>query len=100
MRYLILFITLALTLNRANSQSITILPDSTRASNFRGIAWISPLKVSDIPNAVLPTPTLPVQGEGTRFMWIPSRSAFRAGTIENRGGNEQTFWDASNVGLY
>ena len=46
-------------------------------------------------------PTAPVSGAGTRLMWIPSRSAFRVGTI---GGNfenfESTFWDAENIGLY
>ncbi|RYU96814.1 hypothetical protein [Emticicia agri] len=39
-------------------------------------------------------PTAPVAGSGTRMMWIPSRSAFRAGTVN---GNA---WDAANVGLH
>jgi Head domain of trimeric autotransporter adhesin/Chaperone of endosialidase len=39
-------------------------------------------------------PTAPVNGPGTRLMWIPSRSAFRVGTVI---GDE---WDASNIGLF
>lgn len=36
----------------------------------------------------------PVSGAGTRMMWIPSKSAFRAGTVEG------TQWDNSNIGNY
>ncbi len=43
-------------------------------------------------------PTAPVSGAGTRMMWIPSRSAFRVGTINSTLGN-QTNWDASNIGM-
>jgi hypothetical protein len=39
-------------------------------------------------------PTAPVAGSGTRMMWIPSRSAFRCGSVS---GNA---WDANNVGLH
>jgi hypothetical protein len=39
-------------------------------------------------------PTAPVSGVGTRMMWIPSRSAFRVGTVN--GSN----WDANNIGLF
>lgn len=39
-------------------------------------------------------PTAPVSGAGTRFMWIPSRSAFRVGTTDG------TQWDAPNIGLF
>ncbi len=42
-------------------------------------------------------PTAPVSGAGTRLMWIPSRSAFRVGTVESEGSN---FWDAANIGLF
>jgi hypothetical protein len=41
-------------------------------------------------------PTAPVSGAGTRMMWIPSRSAFRVGTIVG-STNE---WDAGNIGLF
>lgn len=39
-------------------------------------------------------PTAPVSGPGTKLMWIPSRSAFRAGTDD--GSN----WDAVKIGLF
>jgi hypothetical protein len=42
-------------------------------------------------------PTAPVSGAGTRLMWIPSRSAFRAGTVEATGSS---YWDAANIGLF
>lgn len=43
-------------------------------------------------------PTTPVSGTGTRLMWIPSRSAFRVGTLD--GNYSPTAWDASNIGLF
>lgn len=45
-------------------------------------------------------PTAPVSGAGTRLMWLPSRSAFRVGTIYDDGTNGGTNWDASKIGLY
>jgi Chaperone of endosialidase len=45
-------------------------------------------------------PTSPVNGAGTRLMWIPSRSAFRVGTVSNLESNESTFWDADSVSTY
>ncbi|MFA5211200.1 MAG: tail fiber domain-containing protein [Patescibacteria group bacterium] len=36
----------------------------------------------------------PVSGAGTRMMWVPSKSAFRAGTVAG------TEWNAGNIGLY
>ena len=36
--------------------------------------------------------TPPVSGDGTRMMWIPAKSAFRAGTVD--AGQ----WDAANIG--
>ncbi|MGR3810354.1 tail fiber domain-containing protein [Jiulongibacter sp. NS-SX5] len=41
-------------------------------------------------------PTAPVNGDGTRLMWIPSRSAFRVGTVT--AGSKS--WDADSVGLF
>lgn len=38
--------------------------------------------------------TIPVEGAGTRLMWYPGKSAFRAGTING------TQWDDANVGSY
>ncbi|MFA5059348.1 MAG: hypothetical protein WC676_01815 [Candidatus Omnitrophota bacterium] len=40
------------------------------------------------------TGNTPVSGAGTRFMWIPSKGALRAGSV---GGAQ---WDDANVGLY
>jgi hypothetical protein len=40
------------------------------------------------------TGTTPVSGAGTRFMWIPSNGAFRAGYVDD------TQWDNGLVGLY
>ncbi|MBA4852616.1 hypothetical protein [Emticicia sp. BO119] len=39
-------------------------------------------------------PTAPVAGGGTRMMWIPSRSAFRCGSVNGSA------WDANNIGLH
>lgn len=49
-----------------------------------------PFIATDVTNP----PTAPVAGSGTRMMWIPSRSAFRCGSVS---GNA---WDANNVGLH
>lgn len=38
--------------------------------------------------------TTPVNGAGTRMMWLPKKSAFRVGSIT--GAN----WDADSIGLY
>jgi autotransporter adhesin len=38
--------------------------------------------------------TVPISGVGTRMMWMPEKSAFRAGTVEG------TQWDAINVGTW
>jgi hypothetical protein len=37
---------------------------------------------------------VPVSGAGTRMMWLPEKSAFRAGTVTGTG------WDASNIGTW
>jgi Head domain of trimeric autotransporter adhesin/Chaperone of endosialidase len=48
-------------------------------------------------------PNVPFSGAGTRLMWIPSRSAFRVGSVGNLGffvlGNQSTYWNADSVGL-
>lgn len=48
------------------------------------------------PTAVTSDPgilPLPVSGPGTRMMWIPGKSAFRIGTVNNDS------WDAGNIGV-
>lgn len=42
-------------------------------------------------------PTAPASGAGTRLMWIPSRSAFRVGSLTDF---RSTDWDAINIGLF
>jgi len=42
----------------------------------------------------------PVNGEGTRLMWLPYSSSFRVGTVRNNLSDEGTWWDTSNIGLY
>ncbi|MBP6680127.1 MAG: hypothetical protein KA166_02980 [Saprospiraceae bacterium] len=37
---------------------------------------------------------LPLNGPGTRMMWIPGKSAFRAGTVDS------TFWDEAKIGTW
>lgn len=39
--------------------------------------------------------TIPVEGEGTRFMWYPAKAAFRAGTVE---APRENFWNNTNIG--
>ncbi len=49
------------------------------------------------PSAVTVDPlsyTTPVTGAGTRMMWLPQKSAFRAGTVN------ADQWDGANVGLH
>lgn len=36
----------------------------------------------------------PLVGEGTRLMWLPTKSAFRVGTVESSN------WDATNIGTW
>ena len=41
-----------------------------------------------------PSFSTPISGVGTRLMWMPSKSAFRVGTING------TQWDAANIGTW
>jgi len=63
-----------------------------------GIGTTSPFVKFQVNNgAVLfngTTGITPVSGAGTRFMWIPSKAAFRAGYT---GGNS---WDDRNIGVH
>ncbi|MCP1382853.1 hypothetical protein [Runella salmonicolor] len=56
------------------------------SNNPATVAWLA----TDITNP----PTAPVLGGGTRMMWIPSRSAFRCGSVDN------TNWDPAFIGLH
>lgn len=49
------------------------------------------------PTTVISTPVsfvIPVSGGGTRMMWLPEKSAFRAGTVSNLN------WDADSIGTW
>ncbi|WP_394993193.1 tail fiber domain-containing protein [Emticicia sp.] len=73
-------------LNNAFGQSsILIEPNGNN-----GILSKNATTISAEPAAI----ALPVSGAGTRFMWIPAKSAFRVGTVD---GNT---WDASYVGTW
>ncbi|MCP9762449.1 tail fiber domain-containing protein [Lacihabitans soyangensis] len=41
-------------------------------------------------------PTAPISGNGTRLMWIPSRAAFRVGSVFNNS----RAWDADSIGKF
>lgn len=58
-----------------------------RNTNSGGFWSANPTMVTTSNPAIVP-----VSGAGTRFMWIPSRSALRVGTVDG------TQWDADNIG--
>jgi len=66
-------------------------------TNTGGVWSANPTGLTTNSNNTTNPPTAPVSGAGTRLMWIPSRSAFRVGTVEETGSN---YWDASNIGLF
>ena len=61
-----------------------------------GIGTANPLAKLDVTNGSIlfngTTGTTPASGAGTRMMWIPSKSAFRVGTVDG------THWDDANIG--
>ncbi|WP_304232568.1 hypothetical protein [Jiulongibacter sediminis] len=65
-------------------------------TNTGGFWFANPTGLTTSANNNSNPPTAPMNGDGTRLMWIPSRSAFRVGTISN-GSNS---WDADSVGLF
>lgn len=59
------------------------------------LTWNDTTKVFQANGSIISTGTigsLPVSGAGTRFMWIPSKEALRAGTVS---GSQ---WDDGNLG--
>ena len=66
-------------------------------TNIGGFWSAHPTGLNGNSTDVTNPPTAPVSGVGTRLMWIPSRSAFRVGTVESFGQNA---WDAANIGLF
>jgi Head domain of trimeric autotransporter adhesin len=63
------------------------------SANPTGVTWDQSTNTTN-------PPTAPESGAGTRLMWIPSRSAFRAGSVQNFEGIESTFWNPSNIGMF
>lgn len=61
-----------------------------RNTNSGGFWSANPTAVTTTSNPA----TTPVSGAGTRLMWIPSRSAFRVGTVDGAQ------WDANNIGMH
>ena len=66
-------------------------------TNTGGFWSTNPTGLTQNSNNTTNPPTAPVSGAGTRLMWIPSRSAFRVGTVELSGSG---YWDAANIGLF
>jgi hypothetical protein len=93
----------------------TELPQSTAAVNFwqqtgaggneikntnTGGFWSANPTTVAYNNAIIPT-TAPMNGEGTRMMWIPSRSAFRVGTtLSIFAIDDDKAWDKDSIGLF
>ncbi|RFS13322.1 tail fiber domain-containing protein [Emticicia sp. C21] len=68
-----------------------------RNTNSGGFWSKYPVGLTDNADLTSHPPTAPVNEAGTRLMWIPGRSAFRAGTVTTNNGNK---WAADNIGLF
>ncbi|RYU91039.1 hypothetical protein EWM59_27160, partial [Emticicia agri] len=64
-------------------------------TNSGGFWSKNPVAVPFTADTISNPPTVPVNEAGTRLMWIPNRSAFRAGTVSNT-----SIWSASKIGLF
>lgn len=75
---------------------ITNAPDIYYNAGNVGIGTIVPAAKLDVLNGAVifqgTTGATPVSGSGTRFMWVPSKRAIRAGSIIG------TEWDDANIG--
>jgi Head domain of trimeric autotransporter adhesin len=67
-----------------------VVGNEIRNTNTGGFWSANATTVDTDPGIIQP----PISGSGTRMMWIPQKSAFRAGTVEG------TQWDAINVGSW
>lgn len=65
-------------------------------TNSGGFWSAYPTGLTNASNDASNPPTSAINGDGTRLMWIPSRSAFRVGTVDS--GTKS--WDADSVGLF
>jgi hypothetical protein len=67
-------------------------------TNIGGFWSANPVGLDiDLSTGITNPPTAPIGGVGTRIMWIPSRSAFRVGTV---GSDAPTIWNDVNIGLF
>jgi Head domain of trimeric autotransporter adhesin/Chaperone of endosialidase len=62
--------------------------------NSGGFWSANPTALTNASTDISNPPTAPANGEGTRMMWISSRSAFRVGSVFNNA------WDGTNIGLF
>jgi Head domain of trimeric autotransporter adhesin/Chaperone of endosialidase len=77
--------------------------DEIKSTNAGGIWSESFTSLDDVTTTnITNPPTAPTSGAGTRMMWIPNRSAFRVGTVQNTptSSTASTNWDANNIGLF
>lgn len=65
-------------------------------TNSGGFWSANPTGLTRFSNDTSNPPTSPINGDGTRLMWIPSRSAFRVGTVDFNFKS----WDADSIGLF
>jgi Head domain of trimeric autotransporter adhesin/Chaperone of endosialidase len=80
-----------------------VVGDEIKSTNTGGIWSASFTSLDDATTTdITNPPTAPTSGAGTRMMWIPSRSAFRLGTVLNTSilPTASNFWDANNIGLF
>jgi len=75
-------------------QQTGLAGNEIKNTNSGGFWSVNPMGLSDVANNTTNPPNAPISGAGTRLMWIPSRSAFRVGTIADNS------WDAANIGLF
>lgn len=85
MKKIFIFFILITQIHAFGQSSVLIEPNGGN-----GILSKNATPVFSVPISV----TLPVSGAGTRLMWIPSKSAFRVGTITG------THWDDPNIGVW
>ena len=65
-------------------------------TNSGGLWSTNPIGLTYSSDNISNPPTSPVNGDGTRLMWIPNRSAFRVGTVDESSKS----WDADSIGLF
>lgn len=75
-------------------QQTGLAGNEIKNTNSGGFWSVNPTGLTNLSSNTTNPPTTPVSGAGTRMMWIPSRSAFRVGTVD---GSQ---WDAANIGLF